>query len=85
MVLFERTSHPEYSEERQISALRLLDSTIRALNLAVTDLDNPNSSVSPQGIATLLPNKSYSQMVAAKVNFETLQLFLGNLVFYCLV
>lgn len=55
MALFEISPHPEQTEERQLSMLRLLDGIIRALNLTTIDVDDPCSSVFPVGLPPALP------------------------------
>uniref|UniRef100_A0A0W0FU75 Zn(2)-C6 fungal-type domain-containing protein n=2 Tax=Moniliophthora roreri TaxID=221103 RepID=A0A0W0FU75_MONRR len=45
LALFEVCAHPKHSTTRSVSAMRMLDSTIRSLALTFMDRDNPQASV----------------------------------------
>lgn len=55
MIIFEISPHPEYSERRALSTVDRMDSMIHVMDLTVMDIDNPNSSVFPDGMAPVVP------------------------------
>lgn len=70
MAFFEVSPHPEHSEERLLASMRLLDSTVRALNLTIMDLHNPASSVFPKELPPMVHDEDSATLL---VSFRTRQ------------
>lgn len=72
MAWFEMSPHPEHTEERLLSSLRLVDSTVRVLGLTTIDLDNPASSVFPKEFPPMILDGAAAPTYVSLVPFWSL-------------